>query len=110
MELIKVWRNNGFTLRLWDTFKTDSMGKTRLRYEFKDGRKVIFTGDDFRCSPIHAIDYIDCVYSLLGFLSLTKGDTDSEYFDNYTSDQIEWRDSDRRELLSFMVYEFEEKR
>jgi len=70
MELIKTWRKDGFTLRLWDTHKRNYGGKSVLRYEFKDGRKVIFEGSDFGCSPCHAIDSLECVYSMLGFLSL----------------------------------------
>ena len=107
MELIKTWRKAGFTLRLWDTYRTDSLGKSRLRYEFKDGRAVIFQGDDFHCSPLHAIDSLDCVYSLLGFLSVGEHDMDAEYFADYTPKQIAWRDSARRDDLSLLVYDFE---
>ena len=76
-ELIKVWRKDHFTLRLYDTHKRDMYNeKHRLAYEFKDGRKVIFAGDDFYPSPLYAIDSLETVYSLLGFLSLQYGDTD----------------------------------
>lgn len=107
MELIKTWRKSGFTLRLWDTYRTDRLGKCILRYEFKDGRKVIFEGSNFACSPLNAIDSLECVYSLLGFLSLKHGDTDSEYFDSYTPEQLEWRDSSRRDALRYIVCDFE---
>jgi hypothetical protein len=110
MELIKVWRKEGFTLRIWDTFKRDSTGRSRLRYEFKDGRKVIFAGSDFACGASTAIDSLDCVYALLGFFSLRKGDTDSEYFDSYNASQTDWRDSGRAEYLGMLVYEWEERK
>lgn len=110
MELIKTWRKNGLTLRLWDTYRRDSLGKSVLRYEFKDGRRVIFTGSDFACGAATAIDSLECVYSLLGFLSLRPGDTDAEYFDSYTESQIEWRDSGRAEELGMLVFDFEESK
>jgi len=110
MELIRVWRKEGFTLRIWDTFKRDRMGKSVLRYEFKDGRKVIFSGTDFDCGALTPIDSLDCAYALLGFFSLRQGDTDSEYFDSYNASQIDWRDSGRAEYLGMMVYEWEERK
>lgn len=39
-ELIKVWRRDGFRLSLYDTYRTDSMGKSRLAYRFSDHGKV----------------------------------------------------------------------
>jgi len=109
VELLKTWRKARFTLRLYDLHKTDSMGKSILGYEFKDGRRVIFKGDDFHCSPMYSIDGLDTIYCLLGFLSVGKHDTDSEYFAEYTPEQIAWRDSQRREDLSILVWEWEER-
>ena len=108
-ELIKTWRKDGFTLRRYDTHETDSLGKCRLAYQFKDGRKTIFAGNDFHCSPLHAIDSLATVYSLLGFLSVGEHDTDAEYFNNYTLEQIAWRDSVRRDYLSLLVCDAEER-
>jgi hypothetical protein len=109
MEMIKRWNKNGFTLKLWDTYKRDSYGKNILQYEFKDGKKVIFSGNDFACSPMHSIDSLNTIYSLLGFFTVDKHDTDEDFFKHYTKEQIEWRDSERREELNTMVYEWEEK-
>lgn len=107
-ELLTVWRNNGFTLRLWNTY-TRVDGKQQLAYELKDGRKVIFEGNDFYAPGDWAWDLKTCVYSLLVFLSLQEGDTDSEYFDNYTPEQIAWRDSSRGEELQMIVFDCEER-
>lgn len=106
---IKVWRKYGYVLRLWQTGQRKSTGQEILRYQFKDGRKVIFEGQDFGCSPLHAIDSLACVYSLLGFLSLKKGDTDADYFKDYTPEQLAWRDSRRCEELSILVFDWEER-
>jgi hypothetical protein len=106
-DLLKRWSRNGFTVWLFQTGRRESTGQEILRYVFKDGRKTIFEGSDFGCSPARPIDSVGAVYDLLGFLSLGKGDTDSEYFKDYTKEQIEWRDSQRREELSIMVYDHE---
>jgi len=108
-EFIKTWRRDGFSLRLYDTGRTGDYGKARLAYRFRDRGTLIFEGDDFFCSPMHAIDSLDCVYSLLGFLSLRPGDTDSEYFDGYTPEQMAWCQSGRAEWLSCLVCDGEER-
>jgi hypothetical protein len=108
-ELIKTWRRDGFSLRLYDTGRTGQYGKARLAYRFRDKGKLIFEGDDFFCSPLHAIDSLDSVYSLLAFLSLRPGDTDSEYFESYTPEQMNWCQSGRAEWLSCIVCDGEER-
>ena len=74
-----------FTLRLFDT------GTERIGYSLsmRQNRKrtILFDGDDFRPSPMHSIDGDEAVEALIRFLTLQPGDTDSEYFDNYTSAQ-----------------------
>ena len=91
-----------FTLTITDTGRTDHLGKFVLGYRLvqigntrtPDGRsrRVIFEGEDFACSPLHAIDSDDTIASLLGFLTLRPGDTDAEYFANYTDVQREYCD------------------
>ena len=110
MELIKIWRNSGFTLRLWDTGRTDWRGQSQLAYQLKDRRKVIFEGDDFAGSPMHADDSLGTVAALLGFLTLKPGNTDQEYFDKYTPAQLDWCGSFRCEQLGMIQFEMEEKR
>jgi hypothetical protein len=108
-ELIKTWRKAGFTLRLWDTYRRDSRGQSILAYELKDGRTVVFSGDDFAGSPMHADDSLQTVCTLLAFLTCKPGDTDSEYFARYTSDQMDWCQSSRCEELSMIQFETEER-
>ena len=109
MELIKVWRKDGFTLRLFDTGKYHSRGTAMLAYTLKDKGTLIFEGDDFSSSPMHAIDSLETVTSLLGFLTLRPGDTDREYFDKYTPAQMAWCQSSRCELLGLIQYLMEER-
>ncbi len=56
----------------------------------KDGKEtsVLFEGEDFGNSPMHAIDSDATVGSLMGFLTLRPGDTDADYFDAYTPEQL----------------------
>lgn len=103
-DILKVWKRDGFRLTLYYT------GGERLEYRFTDKGKVIFTGNDYRPSPMHAIDSLESVYGLLGFLSLQPGDTDKEYFDKYSEDQLAWSESGRAEELSLLVNDFEERR
>jgi hypothetical protein len=107
-EKIKVWAKDGFRLSLYDPNRRDHLGKNVLAYRFTDHGKLIFQGEDFACSPLHSVDSLETVYSLLTFLSLRSGDTDEEYFADYTPEQIEWRDS-RAETLSMLVYDGESR-
>lgn len=79
-----------FTLNTWDTGQTDHLGKSILRYQFQQGDKLLFEGEDFACSPMNAIDSDESVRALLSFLTLRPGDTDSEYFENYTQEQLDF--------------------
>lgn len=109
-ELIRTLRLNGTTLRVYDLFKRDSLGKNILAYEFKVGRNIIFQGDDFHCSPLASIDSLETAYSILGFLTLGIHDTDDEYFENYTPEQLEWANGyGKRVELSFLISDWEEK-
>jgi len=50
----------------------------------------------------------ETIAALLSFLSLRPGDTDDEYFDDYTEDQMEWAEMHGEEL-SWIAMEMEEK-
>ena len=96
-----------FQLELWDTHRMIG-NKCRLGYRLtlirsnakrrEDRRQVIFEGEDFGCSPLHAIDSDACVESIMGFLCLRPGDTDAEYFKDYTDWQKDFCDQDAEAL------------
>lgn len=67
-----------------------SGGKERVRYTFKrtNERTPIFTGDDFLCSPMDDGESLAAAKSLMGFLTLRSGDTDDDYFADYTPEQL----------------------
>jgi hypothetical protein len=78
-----------FTLTMWDGIGYDSMGKNRIRYELARSqggkRSVVFSGSDFATPD--CTDSDATVAALLGFLTLKPGDTDAEYFAEYTEGQ-----------------------
>lgn len=92
----------GYILTLWDTNQTGEYGKSRLAYRltrYDNGKlEVIFKGSDYFCAPSQPVDSDDCLRSLLTFLTLREGDTDSEYFADYTAKQLAFRDSDAENL------------
>lgn len=84
-----------FALTIWDTGCLHRGGPQyaigyRLTMHEAGKRTVLFQGEDFGCSPMHAIDSDACVESLMVFLTLRPGDTDREYFADYTPAQIDY--------------------
>ena len=108
-ELIRTLRLNGTTLRIFDIFIRDSQGKNIVVCEFKVGRKVIFSGCEFHCSPLHAIDSLQTAFSILSFIILRPGDTDKEYFAEYNEEQMAWANSGKCEYLSCLVGDWKKK-
>lgn len=90
----------GYRLVTYDTYRVDSLGKSILGYFFYDKQgALLFSGEDFACSPVHSIDSLECCASLLTFLTLRIGDTDSEYFANYTEAQLNFANSSDCEMM-----------
>ena len=118
-EHIRTWKAEGFRLELFNTHTLHHGGpQQRIAYQLFDSdwhthagvlpKEVrIFAGDDFGCSPMDSIDGDGCVAGLLGFLSLRPGDTDADYFDDYTEEQKAWCDA-RAEYLSMLQNDLEE--
>lgn len=89
--------------------------RTRYGYRLTDYSanpvRVIFEGADYWSPAIRTQGQSDdgdhAVLGLLGFLTLKPGDTDSEYFEGYTADQLDWAKSSDCEELSYLVYDAE---
>ena len=85
----------GYRLLTWDTNRRDELGKSVLGYVFGCAEQPrLFLGEDFSCSPGVPVDADATLRALIEFLTLCPGDTDPEYFDSYTMDQLAWCDSD----------------
>ncbi len=107
-EAIRTWQSGRFKLEIFDTGRRDWRGQTRLAYRFADGDKVIFQGEDFAGSPMHPDDSDETLAALLGFLALRPGDTDRDYFDSYTPEQLDWARANGEEL-GWLAHEIGER-
>lgn len=69
---------------------------------------LLFEGEDFGCSPMHAIDSDECVAAIMSFLTLRPGDTDREYFEDYTEAQLDYCSQHAEALASEVLNRFGE--
>jgi hypothetical protein len=101
-----------FALTVWDTGRIVG-GKCQLGYRLNEvngnRRSTLFEGEDFRCSPLHAIASDETMGALLGFLTLRPGDTDPEYFADYTPQQLEFCDQHAESLAWEVEVRFGER-
>lgn len=109
-EKIKEKRFGNVRLQMFATERTYTGSRPKIGYKLFSGKTLIFQGEDFGPSPMHAIDSDAAAYALLGFLTLKPCDTDREYFDDYTPAQMEWCQSDEAERIGLAVYDFEARR
>lgn len=101
-----------FTLKIFDTGKPSARYamRTVLGYELRQHEKgkttILFAGDDFQPSCMHADDSDQTVAALMGFLTLRHGDTDDEYFANYNERQTEFCNSHAETLGAESIARF----
>lgn len=98
----------GYTLAIGDERDDPKRCGTLASYEMRrpDGI-VLFEGTEYGIAPSNAIDSDESFAELLAFLTLKPGDTDEEYFDNYTAEQMAWCESFDCETLGLDAYEVE---
>lgn len=115
VRLAPYLRGHGptFHLMTWDTGRRDRRGQPYIGYRFTMReatglRTLLFTGEDFSGSPLHAIDSDQTVASLLSFLTLRPGDTDADYFEGYTDVQRAYCDAHAETLASEVYSRFGE--
>ena len=102
-----MWDVTNDTWRTADEYART--GRRTLGYAFIPAgyRQPLFCGCDFGCPKFVAIDSLEAALSLLDFLRLREGDTDSEYFEHYTPKQLAWCNSRACETAARRVYELE---
>ncbi len=83
------------------TYRENERGPFRLK-RVAGAVTVLFEGTDYGSSPCHAIDSDRAVSGIMGFLTCKPGDTDSEYFESYTPEQLAYC-SEHAEYLSYEV-------
>lgn len=110
-----------FRLIVWDTGRTKAPNHNRLGYRLSIGRladqnaignpavwKVLFEGEDFG-SPAHlSVDSDETVKGIMSFLTLRPGDTDREYFADYTPAQLAYCSEHAEALSSEVLHRFGE--
>lgn len=94
-----------FTLDLFDIECTDSAGRHGVGYELRKGKTIVFSEKTPTSAVfVHcAVDSDAAVRSVMGFLTLRPGDTDADYFRDYTPDQFAFA-SCNAEALACEVY------
>jgi len=112
LEHIRNFKRGPYRLELFDLQRRGHDGKWCLAYRLSldigNEENIIFAGADFRCSPLDAVDSDATVAGLLTFLALRPGDTDREYFEDYTPAQLDFADHYGEELSLFAL-ELEER-
>lgn len=103
-----------FDLVTWDTNRKDHLGKWVLGYrltlhEWNRKPCVVFDGEDFACSPLHAVDSDATIEAIMSFLCLRKGDTDKEHFERYSEFQLDFSETYAETLGSYCWGRFSEE-
>jgi predicted RNA-binding Zn-ribbon protein involved in translation (DUF1610 family) len=103
-------KGNGpsFTLRLAWGGRCDSAGRCILTYRLTSERRVIFEGSDYCAHVRDSLETDDSlVEGIMTFLTLRPGDTDEEYFRDYTPEQLAFCDAHAETLHCEMGARFQ---
>lgn len=84
------------------------LGGDNVGYEMFKDNSVLFSGNDFRPSILYPIDSIQSSLSLMGFLTLQRGDVEDNYFKNYTKKQKAFSDSFECEQIKVLLSDLED--
>lgn len=85
-----------FTLCLWDLERRDEYGKHILKYRLTMQKEkftvseILFEGEDYHLASGQHVDSDEAVEGIMSFLTLKPGDTDEDYFKDYTQEQLEY--------------------
>jgi hypothetical protein len=98
-----------FTLRIEDICANNADNQAQVCYNLYDKHgKVIFNGADIFLGCGHEVLKVATFKTVMGFLTLRLGDTDKDYFDEYTPAQIEFRDT-HAEYLSLLALDYSQQ-
>jgi len=76
--------------------------KVRVAYRlYSPEGIIIFEGNDYGVSPMMAPDSDESIRTLMGFLTMRPGDTDDEYFKDYTPKQLTWAEKNADDFYQF---------
>lgn len=77
-------------IRAFDDAGWDHAGRVKLRVEVRQGGKVIFPKGALYCAGHFLSDGIEAKELVLSLVGMRPGDTDCEYFADYTPEQLAW--------------------
>lgn len=86
---------------------TGILRRAYYAYSMSIGVNTLFSGDDYSPSPMIASDSLQSLTELLSFLTTRPGDTDDEYFKDYTQQQLDFANSSKCEELQSIPYDCE---
>ncbi len=82
--------------------------RTYIPYELTRDGLMLFSGSDYGCSPLHAIDSDITMLTLMSFLCIVRGGVDSEYFDSYNDQQLSFMETEANDLMQVAADQFQE--
>lgn len=96
-----------FRLELYDVGQQDRYGKNAVGYRLLQNDEELFSSlvqeQDTRLYSPDAVDSDEAVLALMDFLCLKPGDTDADWFEDYSARQIEFTE-EHAEALHWEVY------
>jgi hypothetical protein len=98
--------DHNIVLTIYDTFVMRGY-RTYYSYDMSLNDVVLFAGNDYSPSPLDNVDSLDTLIGLFSFLTLMPGDTDEEYFQHYTKDQLIFANGCLCEELKTIPYDHE---
>lgn len=105
---MKTYDFEGYKLLLHRTEQWGPDGKRQIMYSFTNpADEILFSGKDFYIPNHIKPESKEAAIQLLGFLTLREGDTDADWFDNYTPAQLQFSRSQDCENLQSIVYDYE---
>lgn len=96
-------------LAMWIDLDSPKHSHYHIGYRLRVNDIVIFDGTDFGVPRGQNPLGKESRLSLLTFLTMHRGDTDPEYFDNYTEEQLAWSETSLCEELSWWAIDQEER-
>src|SRR5262245_54308880 len=68
----------------------DEAGRVKLTVEVRHGNRVIFPAGQLYCALHGSSDGIEARELIMSLVAMRPGDTDRDYFDGYTPEQLAW--------------------
>lgn len=96
---LRVKHHDGMiVIRAYDDLGWDNAGRIKLTCEVRQNGQVIFERGKLYCALHASSDGIKAKELVMSLVAMRPGDTDADYFADYTPDQIDWASQYGEEL------------